>query len=66
MNESVRKFTPERFALEGRLETLRHRRAQLIAYLHMKAEAADWHGVADAAMDLRELDIEIAVRSEPQ
>ena len=60
---STRSNLPE---VGDRLDILRHRRAQLIAYLSMKAEAADWHGVADAAMDLRELDIEIAVRSEPQ
>lgn len=28
----------------------------LIAYLASKADAEDWHAVADAAMDLRELD----------
>lgn len=33
----------------------RHRRI-LIEYLRMKVEQQDWHGVADAANDLRELD----------
>lgn len=28
----------------------------LIAYLKMKVDAGDWHAVADAAMDLRELE----------
>jgi len=28
----------------------------LIEYLLMKVEQEDWHGVADAANDLRELD----------
>ena len=32
------------------------RRATLIEYLLMKAGMEDWHGVADAANDLRELD----------
>ncbi len=33
-------------------------RETLIAYLTMKVAEQDWHGVADAAMDLRELDAE--------
>lgn len=28
----------------------------LVEYLKMKVEQQDWHGVADAAMDLRELE----------
>lgn len=32
------------------------RRSTLIEYLKMKVEEADWHGVADAACDLRELE----------
>jgi len=28
----------------------------LVTYLRMKTEQRDWHGVADAAMDLRELE----------
>jgi hypothetical protein len=32
------------------------RRVQYVEYLKMKVETEDWHGVADAAMDLRELD----------
>lgn len=31
-------------------------RELLIEYLKLKAHEEDWHGVADAAMDLRELD----------
>ena len=31
-------------------------RAILIQYLLMKVDQQDWHGVADAACDLRELD----------
>ena len=37
------------------------RREILIAYLKMKMEEEDFHGVADAAMDLREIDAQIAV-----
>lgn len=31
-------------------------RELLIEYLKLKVNEEDWHGVADAAMDLRELD----------
>ncbi len=39
--------------------TLQVRREILIQYLKMKVEERDWHAVADAAMDLRELEVEI-------
>lgn len=39
--------------------TLHDKRDTLVEYLKLKTEEADWHGVADAAMDLRELEIEI-------
>lgn len=38
------------------IEALQQRRAVLIAYLAQKVAGEDWHGVADAAMDLRDLD----------
>lgn len=31
------------------------------SYLKMKVEEHDWHGVADAAMDLRELEAQLQV-----
>lgn len=31
---------------------------QMIGYLMLKLEERDWHGVADAAMDLRELEVQ--------
>lgn len=34
-------------------------RAVLIDYLRVKTEAEDWHAVADAAMDLREIDAQL-------
>jgi hypothetical protein len=33
----------------------REQYAILVAYLMMKAQTRDWHAVADAAMDLREM-----------
>ena len=34
----------------------------LIKYLLMKVEVEDWHAVADAAMDLRELDAKMYIK----
>lgn len=34
----------------------------MISYLLMKVESRDWHAVADAAMDLRELELEKKLR----
>lgn len=47
-------------------EFLRKRRAIIVADLLSKAEAEDWHGVADAAMDLREIDAKLDVLAPPQ
>ena len=37
------------------------RREQLISYLKMKVEEEDWHGCADACMDLREIDAKLSM-----
>lgn len=42
-------------------EFLEKRRTVIITDLLSKVEAEDWHGVADAAMDLREIDAQLAV-----
>lgn len=42
-------------------EFLLKRRSAIIADLLLKVEAEDWHGVADAAMDLREVDATLKV-----
>ena len=33
----------------------------LIAYIYSKVKAEDWHAVADAAMDLREIEAKLEV-----
>ena len=33
----------------------------MIDYLNMKVSLEDWHGVADAAMDLREIDAKLYI-----
>lgn len=38
---------------------LKHQRDSLINYLESKISAQDWHAVADAAMDLREIDAQL-------
>lgn len=38
---------------------LEHQRRVLIAYLKAKVEMGDWHGVSDAANDLRVLDAQM-------
>lgn len=39
--------------------TLQERKDFMIVYLKLKIEEQDWHGVADAAMDLREIEVEL-------
>jgi hypothetical protein len=43
------------------IERLTKRRTITIQDLLVKAENEDWHGVADAAMDLREIDAKLHV-----
>mgnify|MGYP003337944982 CR=1 FL=1 len=43
--------------------TLEKQREILIEYLKMKVEQLDWHGVADAAMDIREVEKQIQVEN---
>ena len=45
------------------LEQLIERRERMINYLKLKVEESDWHGVADAAMDLREIEAKIEMVS---
>lgn len=49
----------EHEATVARLVRLRLRRENLLAYAQFRLEAGDWHGLADAANELRELDVEI-------
>ena len=36
----------------------------LVAYMRIKIDQADWHAVADVAMDIRELEAKIKVYEE--
>jgi len=42
-----------------RREQLRERRRVLVQYLDSVVEVQDWHGVMDAAADLREVEVEL-------
>ena len=42
-------------------QELTEQKATLIAYLQNRLKAQDWHGVADAAMDLRETEAKLEV-----
>lgn len=42
--------------------TYEEKRKRLIEYLEMKVIEQDWHGVSDAANDLRELEAEEQAR----
>lgn len=44
---------------EDYMSGLKKRREGMIAYIILKINDEDWHGVADAAMDLREIDASI-------
>lgn len=46
-------------ARQLRIAELERDRPLLIAYAQMKLNAEDWHGVQDAASDLRDLDNEL-------
>jgi hypothetical protein len=43
------------------LEQLVQKRAGLISYLKLKVEEEDWHGCADACMDLREIEAKMTM-----
>lgn len=43
------------------IQRLKHQKSDLVLYMRSKIEAEDWHAVADAAMDIRELEAKIEV-----
>ena len=52
-------FKQEPVTMTQKLYNLLAKKAVMIDYLQMKVNEQDWHGVADAAMDLRELEVAI-------
>jgi hypothetical protein len=53
-------FVDSQKSKAGRISTynIDHRRSLMIGYMQTKIEERDWHAVADAAMDLREIEVE--------
>jgi hypothetical protein len=43
------------------IKELELQKAHLVTYLLSKVSAEDWHAVADAAMDLREIEAKIEI-----
>lgn len=43
------------------IDDLQKQKSTLITYLLSKVEVGDWHGVADAAMDLREVEAKLSL-----
>lgn len=50
--------------MTSRIAQLEVKRVRLHEYIIMKLDERDYHGVADAAMDLRELEVEMKLRVE--
>lgn len=46
-------------SLQDRLVDLHNKRILMKNYLQLKVDEEDWHGVQDAASDLRDIDVEI-------
>ena len=51
-------------AIPSSIESLENERAGMIEYLLLKVGSQDWHGVADAAMDIREIEAKIKTYNE--
>ena len=47
--------------VESKVKSLREELAMMEKYLLLKYAQRDWHGVADAAMDIREIEAQLKV-----
>ena len=45
--------------LNLKIKNISEKKAKMIGYAQLKLDERDWHGLADAAMDLRDLEAEI-------
>ena len=43
------------------VEKLNERKRLMVAYLRLRLDLADWHGVMDAAADIREIEAQLAL-----
>ena len=53
-------------SIQTRIEEYEETIKDLTEYLIMKVRVKDWHAVADAAMDIRELEAKIKILTELQ
>lgn len=49
----------KRIDIKEKLDQLNDRKIVMVAYLEQKMDEEDWHGVQDAASDLRDIESEI-------
>ena len=52
-------MSTDRANMISRMKELREDKDLMNLYLKMKIRQQDWHGVADAAMDLRDIEAEV-------
>jgi len=50
--------------VKTQLQELERQVKQLVDYVYLKIEQTDWHGVSDAANDIRELEAQIKLLKE--
>lgn len=50
--------------IKQKIEKLLAQKGKMVEYMLSKIEAEDWHAVADAAMDIREIEAEVRAYNE--
>lgn len=45
--------------LSYKISSLEERKDMMVKYMKLKMQEEDWHGVADAAMDIRDIESEL-------
>lgn len=51
-------------SIPSRIKDLQYQINSLVTYMELKIHQRDWHGVADSAMDIRDLEAKIEVLRE--
>lgn len=46
-------------SIKFNIDRLENKKSKMVDYLTMKVQEEDWHGVADAAMDIRDIESEL-------
>lgn len=45
--------------IQSKINGLEERKEMMVKYMKLKMQEEDWHGVADAAMDIRDIEAEL-------